>query len=296
MYIEESYLDQKSFKDKQTAFLLKHLDLSQATISNWRHRNKLQVCKYLIQSDSDAKWLTVGDGRLGSDAKMLQDFGAKNVTASDLSEISLQAGLEKGYITKYQVANAEKLPFEDNEFDYVVCKEVIHHLPRPYLGIYESLRVAKKAVILIEPNDKNISIQKENERIISNVFSSLKSLIKDILAIPRYRYHAFIEPRYEESGNFLYGLSHYEMEKLAYAMKIPIFGYKPGVDLYDAQFEGVLEGSEDYSQFQEKHTARLQELEKTGRYDYLTYVFGKALSEEVVQMMSQQNIKTIRTV
>ena len=35
--------------------------------------------------------------------------------------------------------------FEDNSFDIVFTKESMHHWPRPYLGIYEMLRVAAKS-------------------------------------------------------------------------------------------------------------------------------------------------------
>lgn len=53
----------------------------------------------------------------------------------------------------YQQQNGEKLPFDSASFDVVFCKEGLHHLVRPVLGLYEMLRVARKGVILIEPFD-----------------------------------------------------------------------------------------------------------------------------------------------
>ena len=51
----------------------------------------------------------------------------------------------------YQQANAEALPFASRSFDVVVCKEGLHHLPRPVAGLYEMLRCCRKAAIVIEP-------------------------------------------------------------------------------------------------------------------------------------------------
>jgi ubiquinone/menaquinone biosynthesis C-methylase UbiE len=47
----------------------------------------------------------------------------------------------------------EKLSFGNKSFELVFVKEAIHHVPRPILALYEMLRVAKKAVIFIEPEE-----------------------------------------------------------------------------------------------------------------------------------------------
>lgn len=56
--------------------------------------------------------------------------------------------------SNYSVENAESLSFRDNEFEVAFCKEAYHHFPRPFLALYEMLRVASKAVVLAEPNDQ----------------------------------------------------------------------------------------------------------------------------------------------
>ncbi len=53
----------------------------------------------------------------------------------------------------YQLQNAECLTYDSGSFDLVYCKEGLHHLARPILGIYEMLRVCRKGVIVIEPNE-----------------------------------------------------------------------------------------------------------------------------------------------
>lgn len=45
------------------------------------------------------------------------------------------------------------MSFADRSFDYVFTAASLHHLPRPLVGLYELIRVAKYGVIVIEPND-----------------------------------------------------------------------------------------------------------------------------------------------
>lgn len=40
---------------------------------------------------------------------------------------------------------------QDDAFDYVLCKDSYHHMPRPMIALYQMLRVARRAVVLIEP-------------------------------------------------------------------------------------------------------------------------------------------------
>ncbi|WP_158308790.1 methyltransferase domain-containing protein [Desulfocurvibacter africanus] len=57
------------------------------------------------------------------------------------------------FIPEYSVENAEKLSFANGSYDYLLCKEAFHHFPRPMIALYEMLRVARKGIVLIEPND-----------------------------------------------------------------------------------------------------------------------------------------------
>ncbi len=53
----------------------------------------------------------------------------------------------------YKKENIENLSAKNESFDLVFCKESLHHLSRPVLGLYEMLRVCKKAAVFIEPNE-----------------------------------------------------------------------------------------------------------------------------------------------
>lgn len=53
------------------------------------------------------------------------------------------------------VGDAENLPFEDNAFDVVFCGNLLHHLEDPSIAVKEMRRVARRHVVLIEPNTIN---------------------------------------------------------------------------------------------------------------------------------------------
>lgn len=57
--------------------------------------------------------------------------------------------------TQKVVGDAEELPFEDDRFDVVFCGNLLHHLSDPTIAVREMKRVARRNVVLIEPNSVN---------------------------------------------------------------------------------------------------------------------------------------------
>ncbi|HJQ09265.1 MAG TPA: class I SAM-dependent methyltransferase [Candidatus Saccharimonadales bacterium] len=53
---------------------------------------------------------------------------------------------------KLHVIDAEDLPLKDNSYELVYTWEVLHHVPHPQKAVDEMARVAKKYVIIFEPN------------------------------------------------------------------------------------------------------------------------------------------------
>ncbi len=53
------------------------------------------------------------------------------------------------------VGDAEDLCFGDNSFDVVFCGNLLHHLEDPLVAVREMKRVARRNVVLIEPNTVN---------------------------------------------------------------------------------------------------------------------------------------------
>ncbi len=50
--------------------------------------------------------------------------------------------------------NAERLPFKSNSFDFVLCTEVLEHVPKWRLALKELQRVSRKRVLVTVPLEK----------------------------------------------------------------------------------------------------------------------------------------------
>lgn len=146
----------------------------------------------VLEHFSGASWLTVGDGRHAFEARFLMKHGAGQVLPSNYDPTLLKEAQRLGYIEKYAEENLEKLSFADDSFDFVCCKDTLHHLLRPYLGLYEMLRVAREGIFLIEPFDHSFAA--------SALYQTR----------PDAPYHDFEE----EAGNYVYSFSERELEKL----------------------------------------------------------------------------------
>ncbi len=70
------------------------------------------------------------------------------VVASDYASGMLAANPVRGRIR----AEATALPFESGAFDLVTCWELLHHLDDPCRALAEMWRVARRRVVVFEPN------------------------------------------------------------------------------------------------------------------------------------------------
>lgn len=163
---------------------------------------------------ANEQWLTVGDCT-GIDAAFLKKQGVK-ATATDLNDRILSGIKAQGYIDDFDVQNVEKLTYSDDSFDFVCCKEAYHHFPRPAIGFYEMLRVSKKGLILLEPNDLNIDfvpllflrnlLDRFNPQLLRKIWKNQYS--------------------YETVGNFVFKISVREIEKMTAALDLPCIAHK----------------------------------------------------------------------
>ncbi len=227
-------LHQKHFSenfDQQTLNSWKQKD----TVDYWRHENMYKTLLPLISNYPDASWLTVGDGRYGTDANYLITNGLKNVVASDISDTLLKIAKQDNFISEYKVENAEKMSFEDNSFDFVLCKEAYHHFPRPTIALYEMIRIARKAVVLIEPLDKNINFSKETF-FVKSLRSITNSILLSLKGINKYE-------NFEDVGNYIFTTSEREINKIAIGLNLKKTYFKHQNDFYlkGAESEKMIE-------------------------------------------------------
>lgn len=187
-----------------------------ASADYWRHRRMYEAAEHLTRS-KDERWLTIGDGQYGLDSVRLRERGVASVLPTDIADATLRDAKARGIIDNYQVENAERLSFADRSFDYVFCKEAFHHFPRPFLALYEMLRVARKGVVLVEPQDQMGSL--------------LRQAIYGLRNLTRRQRH-FDQHRYEDSGNYIYSISQREIEKACLGVNFPCVAFKGLTDLY----------------------------------------------------------------
>jgi len=189
--------------------------LNHNTINRWRYERLYKCIDPLLKMYSKSEWLTVGDFYYGTDAQYIQSKGHKAV-ATDIDDNFLKKGKEIGYIENYSRENVESLSYDDESFDFVLCKESFHHLPRPYIGLYEMLRVSKIGIILIEPYDRFINASPV-EKFGNWLLKKLKGRMHDL---------------YEPSGNYKYPISKREIEKIALGLNLPHIAFKYLNDYY----------------------------------------------------------------
>ena len=244
-----------------------------------------QALDPILISDPKAKWLTVGDGRFGRDAKYIIGEGCYAL-ASDISDCLLEEARQIGYLSEYKRENAEALSFQDYEFDYVLCKESYHHFPRPMLALYEMLRVARKGVFLIEPNDVYI-----NRKALEILFRNLKNIIKSLLH-KKINKHAF-----EEAGNYVFSISRREIEKVALGLNLKIIAFKGINDVYFKGAEQEKLSENGPLQRKIKLLINIRNLLcRLGLMDYkniVAIIFNEVPSKESLQLLNQEEYEIV---
>ncbi|MGB4774141.1 MAG: methyltransferase domain-containing protein [Daejeonella sp.] len=221
MYHKESYRKHGEWYNKHfptEESKAKHIQKIKSTdennVSNWLQNIFFSCLKPLTKSPNQ-RWLTVGDA-YGLDAYHILSHKDQEAHASDLNSDFLRIAKQEGVITDYSSENAEMLSFEDETFDYVLCKESYHHFPRPYAALYEMIRVSKKGIVIIEPQDP---ISKMPFLLfMTNLFTVIHSGLANKFWKNRFSY--------EPVGNFVYKVSEREFEKFAAALNCPLIAFK----------------------------------------------------------------------
>jgi len=150
----------KAFEVTYGADNSKHFDFNftkDKLIRYIRDRRLNIALKYLYGKYSEAELKTwsvlIVCGGVGGEGVFFAKAGFKDVTTSDFSNNTITVANAHAPELKAMVLNAEAVDLPANSYDLVVVQDGLHHLPRPVLGFTEMLRVAKKAIIVLEPYD-----------------------------------------------------------------------------------------------------------------------------------------------
>lgn len=242
--LQKVYMDQDAMAKEREAI---HATwFNEATTDFWRHKRMYETIRPLAEYYANKKWLTVGDGRYGLDAiRMKKFFQLQHVFPTDIGETMLQISKEKGWISEFGVENAEQLSFADNSFEVVFCKEAFHHFPRPYIALYEMLRVSKKAVVMIEPAERLVLNGVKSKPYILSAIKLFFAKLMGKTHLPYVPEVLGLNHSFEVSGNYLYAVSIREMEKLVHGMDLGGLAWKGFSDVYEkgCEFEEAKPGN-----------------------------------------------------
>lgn len=162
---EYKYLGERAMSEKNEALigeqgLPRYLDM-QAELGYTKHiggskatRELLELC----QINPEKVVLNVGCGAGGTTTFIVENFGC-HVVGVDIKENMIEStrkwAQRKGVVekTEFRVADAQDLPFEDNEFDILICESVNIFIPDKAKAVGEYNRVVKPggAIGLNEP-------------------------------------------------------------------------------------------------------------------------------------------------
>jgi len=169
-------------------------------VAAWLWEREMQTALRLAGGSVDnLTGLSVCCGR-GAEAEWFAGRGAR-ITATDLSpEAVRNIRARQTLRITAEVADAEHLPFADKSFDFAFVRHGLHHLPHPYLGIYEMIRVARRFVIIWEAQDNWLMRRLAG----GHLFGLLPS-----------------GGETEPSGNYVYRFGRRELQKIAHGMFLP---------------------------------------------------------------------------
>ena len=202
-FLEKQYHGQKkSYKDSSNIDLTEHREHLSMN-SNFLDNIPLELFKR-------KKTLVHADGRVECDAGKLINHSCEAIS-SDISFCNLPKQRKKFKKLNNFVSNLENLPLKNKSVDNILIIDGLHHLPRPYMAIYECMRVAKTALILNEPD----------LRYQECFYLKIKKLI--------YLIWRGCWPKhwdYEPAGNYIYSINLQEMLRLAHSLNLPFVGVK----------------------------------------------------------------------
>lgn len=112
----------------------------------------LDVLTNAVPGDVVIESVLVVCGGVGGEGTFFRKRGFSHVTVSDFSGEALEQCNRLDPALRTSLLDAERMDVPDSSYDLVVVQDGLHHLPRPALGFTEMLRVARVAVVLIEPH------------------------------------------------------------------------------------------------------------------------------------------------
>lgn len=109
-----------------------------------------------VKSQPFNDFLDIGCGTGNTIDMLSKDYPDAKFTGIDLAEKMIEVAKKKVQRenVEFLVGDAENLPFKDNSYDVIICKESIHHYPAPEKFFSECSRVLRNngRLIIVDMN------------------------------------------------------------------------------------------------------------------------------------------------
>lgn len=159
---------------------------------------ELDACRIPV----DQSVLIVGGS--AADEQLLRQVGFTDILNSNLpTDMDRLNGEEAAPETKHLALDAEQMDLPSDSYDLVFASEVLHHCSSPHQALCEMLRVSRRYVVFMEPNDS----------------AAMNALVKMNFSFP-YELPAVIAHDYQSGGlrdsnipNFIYRWNRHEVVK-----------------------------------------------------------------------------------
>lgn len=113
------------------------------------HGIKITTAKKILKQEDFESLLDVGCASGYMLSQIQKTFPEKEYSGVDIYDKAIRFAKQKYPSIRFKVASADKLPFEEGEFDLIICYETIEHVEDPTSSLKEMKRVLKKGGLLV---------------------------------------------------------------------------------------------------------------------------------------------------
>lgn len=135
-----------------------YLYTTNASLSSRLANGRMTEAAMAVASFSGRTVIDIGCGDGTYTAELVSVGRASEVHATDPSAEAVRVARSRtrdlGPAVHFTVASAYRLPYPDDRFDMAHLRGVLHHMDDPVNALRESLRVARR-VVVVEPNGYN---------------------------------------------------------------------------------------------------------------------------------------------
>jgi len=120
----------------------------------------------------------------------LSRAGFKYVIGTDISHVRIKrANVKRSINENFLICDAEHLPFQDEAFDFILCSEVLEHLPQPDNSLHEINRTLTQdgQLILTSPSSKSFVEKRSKGLPLLSISRDLETIIGQLARKAMYK-------------------------------------------------------------------------------------------------------------